>query len=143
MMTLPNRNDSRPRVGNQRASEYQRISVGNSWECFAGLSCSDNCKANTAVVALADLFAESGPPHCAVFNGRGIVDHGKGIRIPCLRIWNNPKGCVKVAGGRSLRRPPDQSAKTNAPSRGARELEGLKTTHTSCSRTPPRCNLFA
>src|SRR5258706_7173551 len=106
--------------------EYRQGIRGN---VLAGLSCSDNCKANTAAADLADLFAGSadGPSAPRGVHWWGIVDHGKGIGILCLRIRDNPEGCVKVAGGRSLRRPPDQSAKRDAPRRGCQTVvEGLK-----------------
>src|SRR6185436_8286303 len=42
----------------------------------------------------------------------------------------NPKGCQKVAGGRSPRRPPEESLVMTAPRRGARRQVNVKDLYT-------------
>jgi len=51
----------------------------------------------------------------------------------------NPKGCEKVAGGRSRRRPPEKSLVMTAPRRGGRRQVNVKDLYTEGSGTPPGC----
>ena len=44
----------------------------------------------------------------------------------CDSPRGNPKGCKKVAGGRSPRRPPEKSLVMTAPRRGARHRHSLR-----------------
>src|SRR6476469_5261704 len=52
----------------------------------------------------------------------------------------NPKGCQKVAGGLSPRRPPEKSLVMTAPRRGARRQVNVKDLHSEGSGTPPGCD---
>ena len=52
----------------------------------------------------------------------------------------NPKGCQKVAGGRSPRRPPEKSLVMTAPRRGARRQVNVKGLCREGSGTPPGCD---
>ena len=50
---------------------------------------------------------------------------GISTNVFVLTDLSNPKGCQKVAGGRSPRRPPEKSFVMTAPRRGARRQVNL------------------
>src|SRR4029077_4789727 len=52
----------------------------------------------------------------------------------------NPKGCRKVAGGRSPRRPPEKSLVMTAPRRGARRQVNVKDLYMEGFGTPSGCD---
>src|SRR6185369_17736278 len=52
----------------------------------------------------------------------------------------NPEGCQKVAGGRSPRRPPENSLVMTAPRRGARRQVNVRDLYIERSGTPPGCD---
>ena len=55
----------------------------------------------------------------------------------------NPEGCQKVAGGRSPRRPPENSLVMTAPRRGAKRQVNVRDLYIEGSGTPPGCDLIS